>query len=66
MMRKKREIERNDTHATKRNKHWRANTHHEMNPFIVFKCNEERSHKRHSVTMSNTNGCLFLKFPIDI
>ena len=64
--RKKREIERKDTHAIKRNKRYRANKYHEMTPFIVFKCNKERSHKRRSVTRANTDKYIFLEFPIDI
>ena len=37
-----------------------------MTLFMVFKFNKERSHKTRSVTGANTNGYIFLKFPIDI
>ena len=37
-----------------------------MTSFIAFKSGEERSHKRRSVTLANTNGDIFLKFLIDI
>ena len=43
---------------------WRANVYHKMTPFISVKCNKERFHKRRSVTMANTNGYLFLNFPV--
>ena len=65
-VREKRETERSDTEAMKRNKCYRDNKYHEMTPFIVFKCNKKRSHKRRSVTRANTNGYIFLKFPIDM
>ena len=42
---KKKEIERNETHAIEWNKPWRAHTYHEMTPFIVIKCNKERVHE---------------------
>ena len=63
---KKTEIERNYTHAIKRNKRYRADTYHEMTPFIVFKYDKKRCHKRRSVTRANTDGYIFLKFLIDI
>ena len=44
-IRKKREIERNDTYAIKWNKFWISNTYHEMTPYIVLICNKERFHK---------------------
>ena len=40
--------------------------YHEVKPFIAFKCNKERSHKRRSMTMANTNTNIVLKFPIYI
>ena len=62
-IRKKRKIERNDTHAIKWNgRSWRANTFHEMTPFIVLTCNKERFHKRSSMTMSNSDEYILLKF----
>ena len=42
---KKNEIERDETHAVKWNKRWRAITYHEMTLFIFFKCNKEGAHE---------------------
>ena len=41
---KKDKIERNEAHAIKWNKWWRANNnmYHETTPFIVFLCNKKR------------------------
>ena len=35
-----------------------------VTPFIVLVCNKESVPKRHSVAMVNTNGYLFLKWPL--
>ena len=35
-----------------------------MTPFIVIIRDKERFHRRRSVKMANTNGYIFLKFPI--
>ena len=42
---RKKEIDRNETHAIKWNKCWVANTYYEMTPFIVLKCNKKRVHE---------------------
>ena len=60
--RKKRTIESNDTHTTKWNKRWRADTYLEMTPFIVFTCNKKRVYKRRSVTSVNTKDTYFWNF----
>ena len=46
-MKKRKKIERNDTHATKWNKWWRANSNmcHETAPLIVFIRNKKRVHE---------------------
>ena len=42
---KRKKIERIETHAIKLNKCSRANMYHEMTPFIVFICNKKREHE---------------------
>ena len=60
-IRKNRKIERNGTHGIKWNKPLRSNTRQKMTPPIVLICNKEIFQKRHSLTMSATRGCIFLK-----
>ena len=53
-IRKKKEIEKNETYAIRWNKRWGANTYHEMIPFIVLKCNKERVYE---VSSEAATGC---------